>query len=82
MFSSKSKEQRFAFHQEVENRLGTNRTLLRINAEHFYVKGSKEVLVFNFQNLLVSVGGFLGLFIGLSLNDVTNFIIDTARYMK
>ena len=65
-------------HQEVESRLGTNRTVLKINAEHFYVRGSKEVLVFNFQNLLVSVGGYLGLFIGLSLNDVTNFIVDTA----
>ena len=43
------------------------------------MKGSKEVLVFNFQNLMVSVGGFLGLFIGLSLNDVTNFIVDAAK---
>ena len=42
------------------------------------MKGSKEVLVFNFQNLMVSVGGFLGLFIGLSLNDVTDYIVDMA----
>ena len=66
------------FYKEVERRLGTNRTILRINAEKFYMKGSKEVLVFNFQNLMVSVGGYLGLFIGLSLNDVTNSLIDTA----
>ena len=42
------------------------------------MKGSKEVLVFNFQNLMVSVGGYLGLFIGLSLYDVINYIVDTA----
>ena len=42
------------------------------------MKGSKEVLIFNFQNLMVSVGGYLGLFIGLSLNDVTNSLVDTA----
>ena len=42
------------------------------------MKGSKEVLVFNFQNLMVSVGGYLGLFIGLSPYDVINSIVDTA----
>ena len=72
----------FIFYQEVESRLGTNRTVLRINAEHFYVRGSKEVLVFDFQNLLVSVGGYLGLFIGLSLNDVTNFLVDTTSLIR
>ena len=68
----------YTYYKEVERRLDTNRTILRINAEKFYMKGSKEVLVFDFQNLMVSVGGYLGLFIGLSLNDVTNSLIDTA----
>ena len=68
----------FVYYKEVERRLDTNKTILRINAEKFYMKGSKEVLIFNFQNLMVSVGGYLGLFIGLSLNDVTNSLVDMA----
>ena len=33
-------------------------------------------LEFRFEDLMVSVGGYLGLFIGLALNDVCEFIID------
>ena len=54
----------------------TNKTVLRINAEKFWVKGNSERLVFNFKDLLVNVGGFLGLFIGLSLNDVFGMLVD------
>ena len=53
-----------------------NFTILRLNAEKFGVRGTQERLMYNFTDLLVSVGGFLGLFIGLSINDVTSFIID------
>ena len=41
------------------------------------MKGTEERLLFSFKDLLVSVGGFLGLFIGLSLNDVMAVIVDT-----
>ena len=53
-----------------------NFTILRLNAEKFGVRGTQERLMYNFTDLLVSVGGFLGLFIGLSINDVMSFIID------
>ena len=33
-------------------------------------------LEFNFEDLMVSVGGYLGLFIGLALNDVCEFFVD------
>ena len=32
--------------------------------------------MFTFVDLLVNVGGFLGLFIGLSLNDVFAIVVD------
>ena len=51
-------------------------TTLRINGESFYVKGTEQRLLYSFEGLLVSVGGFLGLFIGLSLNDVIAFIVE------
>ena len=54
-----------------------NKTVLRINAEKFWVKGNSEKLVFTFVDLLVNVGGFLGLFIGLSLNDVFAIVVDS-----
>ena len=60
-----------------------NFTILRLNAEKFGVRGTQERLMYNFTDLLVSVGGFLGLFIGLSINDVMSFIIDIVdRVMK
>ena len=40
------------------------------------MKGNEERLLYSFTGLLVSVGGFLGLFIGLSLNDVIAFIVE------
>ena len=43
----------------------------------YYVKGTEERLLFGFKDLLVSVGGFLGLFIGLSLTDVVSVLVDT-----
>ena len=39
------------------------------------MKGNSEKLVFTFKDLLVNVGGFLGLFIGLSLNDVFGMVV-------
>ena len=60
----------------------TNKTILRINAEKFWVKGNSERLVFNFKDLLVNVGGFLGLFIGLSLNDVFGMLVDFLSWVS
>lgn len=34
------------------------------------------ILVYNTEALVVSVGSFLGLFIGLSLNDVLSLLFD------
>ena len=56
-----------------------NTTTVRINAEKFFVKGTVETLVFTFKDLLVSTGGFLGLFIGLSLNDVSGFFVESVE---
>ena len=75
-------------------------TILRINAETFVVKGFKEELgkqtneltlalmliyaifisEFDDINLLVNIGGYLGLFIGLSLNDLFGYIIDALVF--
>ena len=33
-------------------------------------------LVYNYEDLLISVGGYLGLFIGVSLMDVAGFIVE------
>ena len=66
------------FNYQVKNTTpSANKTVLRINAEKFWVKGNTEKLVFTFVDLLVNVGGFLGLFIGLSLNDVFTIIVDS-----
>jgi len=62
----------------VTTRFESNETKLRINGLKFYVKGTEERLLFSFKDLLVSVGGFLGLFIGLSLNDVLAFLVDSS----
>ena len=44
---------------------------------------TRNILVFGYEDLLISVGGYLGLFIGMSLNDVTGYIIDfIARINK
>ena len=64
------------FYSQVKNtEPSVNKTVLRINAEKFWVKGNSEKLVFTFKDLLVNVGGFLGLFIGLSLNDVFGMVV-------
>ena len=55
---------------------GFNGTFVRINAKNFLVTGTKEELVHHIPDLLVSVGGFLGLFVGLSLLDVVEFVAD------
>ena len=39
-------------------------------------------LEFGVENLMVSVGGYLGLFIGLSLNDVGGVIVDLLESMQ
>ena len=46
---------------------------MRINAKTFSMTGTTEKLVYEIPDLLVSVGGFLGLFVGLSLLDVVEF---------
>ena len=66
------------FYSQVKNtEPSVNKTVLRINAEKFWVKGNSEKLVFTFVDLLVNVGGFLGLFIGLSLNDLFTIVVDS-----
>ena len=45
------------------------------------MKGTEERLLFSFKDLLVSVGGFLGLFIGLSLNDVITIVKHCGEYV-
>ena len=59
----------------MNTRFEKNETKLRINALKYFMKGTEERLLFTFKDLLVSVGGFLGLFIGLSLNDVVTVTI-------
>ena len=59
-------------------------TLVRINAESLWITGTKEELVHDIPDLLVSVGGFLGLFVGLSLFDVVQFftVLSTKTCFK
>ena len=40
------------------------------------------ILVFGYEELLVSIGGYLGLFIGMSLVDVSDLFIDGVKLMK
>ena len=54
---------------------------MKLNGEKFFVHGTKERLLYNFEDLLVSVGGFMGLFVGLSLNDVMDVFIDIIHMM-
>ena len=68
----------FPFLKIISTRFGNNRTYLNINGENFLVGGTKERLLYNVKDLLVAVGGFLGLFIGLSLNDVVDDLIDVG----
>ena len=75
----------------------TNTTVIRLNAETFFIKIETETLgrvhvnvkqmffilsfsflVHDMESLIVSIGGYLGLFIGLSLNDVFSYLIDTG----
>ena len=78
--------------------MGTTTSKVRFNAEKFSIKGTKQklgillhipeyvfsiyLLEFNFEDLMVSVGGYLGLFIGLALKDVCEFIVDLVESMK
>ena len=52
-----------------------NLTTLRVNAKTFWVQGTKEELTYDIPNFLIAIGGFLGLFIGLSLLDVLRFVM-------
>ena len=56
-------------------------TVVRINAESNWISGTTEELVHDIPDLLVSVGGFLGLFVGLSLLDVVQFLADLSTKM-
>ena len=62
--------------QVVSTRYDGNKTTLKVNGEKYYIHGTQEKLVYDFDDLLIAVGGFLGLFIGLSLNDVMSFLVD------
>ena len=57
-----------------ENEPGVGVTEVRINAKKLWMTGTTEELVHEIPDLLVSVGGFLGLFVGLSLLDVVEFV--------
>ena len=64
----------------LENEL-SDRSLMRWAlswVEIFYEEKSYQffILVYNTEAVVVSVGSFLGLFIGLSLNDVLSLIFD------
>ena len=61
---------------QVQDAEPSNATKVRINAERFWISGTTENLVTGVDDLLVSVGGFLGLFVGLSLLDVMEFMTD------
>ena len=71
---------KFALILKVEdkepNNFAANGTNLRINAKTFWMNGTTERLAFKIPDLLIAVGGFLGLFVGLSLLDVVNSFID------
>ena len=58
------------------------KTEIRLNAEHFKIVGTEENLVYTVQNLLVSAGGYLGLFVGLSLLDIFAFLIDVCQRIQ
>ena len=54
-----------------------------INAKNFWKTGTKEQLVHEIPDLLVSAGGFLRLLVGLSLLDVVDLVADLiARLCK
>ena len=59
-----------------ENEPGVGGTEVRINAKTLWMTGTTEELVQEIPDLLISVGGFLGLFVGLSLLDVVDFVAD------
>ena len=59
-----------------ENEPGIGGTEVRINAKTLWMTGTTEELVHEIPDLLISVGGFLGLFVGLSLLDVVEFVAD------
>ena len=65
--------------QVVSTRYDGNKTTLKVNGEKYYIHGTQEKLVYDFDDLLIAVGGFLGLFIGLSLNDVMSFLVDLVE---
>ena len=70
------------FYKIVSTKFEPGHTELRINGEKFYMKGNEERLLYSFTGLLVSVGGFLGLFIGLSLNDVIAFVVEIVSSVE
>ena len=68
--------------EDVEdNESNKSDTTVRINANNFWMGGTEEELVYKIPTLMVSVGGFLGLFIGLSLLDVGNICVDFVAKM-
>ena len=60
----------------AKNEPGVTGTLLRKNAKELWMTGTTKEVVHEIPDLLVSVGGFLGLFVGLSLLDVVELVAD------
>ena len=48
------------------------------NVKQIFFILSFSFLVHDMESLIVSIGGYLGLFIGLSLNDVFSYLIDAG----
>ena len=60
--------------------LGKQTKELKININIINVVYAISILEFDDINLLVNIGGYLGLFVGLSLNDVLGYIIDALVF--
>ena len=54
---------------------------VRINGKTLWMTGTKEELATDIPDLLVSIGGFLGLFIGLSLADVAKTLENMFSFL-
>jgi len=69
---------RFQVKRKTDLPSSSNSTILRINGETFTVKEINEHMEYNMYALMTSIGGYLGLFIGLSLGDVCISVVDAV----
>ena len=87
MFKIKSVENKrrttsFRMNAEKLSIKTTKETLGREKLLERAIKPSQNIkiihffLVYDFETLIVSIGGYLGLFIGLSLNDLFSYVLD------